>query len=61
MPRHADQNEADVVAVEEITQIIQGHGVEAFRFVEDDQLDILPRQGACRLARVLINADIDAA
>ncbi len=58
---HADQNEVDVIAVEEIAQVLQGNGIEAFRFVEDDQLHVFPRQGARRLAGVLIDANIDAA
>ena len=58
---HADQNEVDVIAVEEIAQVLQGNGIEAFRFVENDQLHVFPRQGARRLAGVLIDANIDAA
>jgi hypothetical protein len=58
---HADQDEANIVTVEEVTQIVQGDRVEAFRFVEDDQLHVLPGQSARRLARMLINTDVDAA
>ena len=43
---HASQDEADIVPVEEVAQILQGDRVEAFRFVKDDQLHILPGHGA---------------
>ena len=58
---HADQDEADVVAVEEVTHIFQSGGIEALRFVKDDQLHVIPRQSAYRFPRVLIDADVDAA
>jgi len=38
-PGHADQNEADVVAVEEITKVFQSGGIQALRLVKDDQLN----------------------
>ena len=59
--RHPDQDEADVVAVEEVAQILQSGGIEALRFIEDDQLHVIPRQSSCRFARVLVDADVDAA
>ena len=43
---HADQDEADIVPVEEVAQILQCDRVEAFRFIENDQLRVFPRHGA---------------
>ncbi len=58
---HADQDEADVVAVEEVTQVFQSGGIEALRFVKDDQFHVIPRQSASCFARMLVDADVDAA
>jgi hypothetical protein len=58
---HAAQDEADVVAVEKAMQVFQSDGIEAFSFTKDDQFHVFPKQGARRLARVLVDADIDAA
>ena len=58
---HADQNEADVVPVEDVTQVFQGGRVETLRLVEDHQLYIFPGQRAFCCAPMLIDADVDAA
>ncbi len=58
---HADQDKADVVAVEKVAPVFQSCGIEAFSFIKDDQFHVFPRQGARRLARVLVDADIDVA
>ena len=58
---HADQNEADVVTVEELTQVFQAGRVEPLCLIGDHQLHVFPGHGACRCASVLIDADVDAA
>jgi len=58
---HADQDKADVVAVEDVTQVLQRGSVEALRFIKDHPLYIFPRHCATRCALMLIDADVDAA
>lgn len=38
---HADEHDGDVVTVVAVAQHFQGRGVEAFRFVDNDQFDVL--------------------
>ena len=48
---HADQDEADVVAVEGVTQVLQGERVEAFRLIEDVLFQVFPRERAFPFSR----------
>ena len=38
----ADEDQANVVTVENVTRVFQGSSVETLRFIDDDQFHIFP-------------------
>jgi predicted transcriptional regulator len=47
---HADQDDGDRVAIEEVAQLLEAGGLEAVGFVDDDQLDVPGLVGEDRVA-----------
>ena len=56
----ADEDQANVVTVENVTRVFQGSSVETLRFIDDDQFHIFPGQYAFRFTPMLVDADVDA-
>jgi len=58
---HNDQDRAGVLAIEDITHLLQSGSVETLRFLRNHELQVFPGHHALLCAPMLASAEADAA